>query len=164
MKRIVITLSFLIGLTTPVLADTAPLDAGPAVVIQPMEAGSGSGSAFATAPTPADTVANPVTSPVVAYDEAKAARKEGWAVLVFFCLVALTKALAYGRDKLAGLPGIGWIAAKLAVGKTAMIVAGIGALAAAGYNVLADGGTVGSALIAAGVALAGALHSTTKGA
>jgi hypothetical protein len=98
-------------------------------------------------------VVNPAEHPVQALDEAKAAKTYGWAALAFFVLVSLSKALAYGRDKLAGLPAIGWIAARLAKGKTAMIVAGVGAVAAAGYNILADGGTLTSALFAAAVAL-----------
>lgn len=148
-----------------------PFEGSGAAASSPATEGSGSAIPPATVTTtttttvaPHDAVPNPVTSPVAAWDEAKAARKGGWAILVFFVLVALTKALAYGRDKLKGMPGIGWIARRLAVGKTAMIVAGVGAVAAAGYDVIAQGGSVTSALFAAGVALAGALHSTTKGA
>jgi hypothetical protein len=101
---------------------------------------------------------------VQAWDEVKATKKGGWPLVVYFALVALTKALAYGRDKLQGMPGLGWIARRLSVGKTAMIVAGLGALAAAGYDVLAAGGSITAALMASGLALAGAMHSTTKGA
>ena len=161
MRRIVLSLALLFVLAGPALADGS---ADPVVAADHSEAaGSAAGSAVTT-PPPADAVSDPLEHPAQAYDQAKAAKREGWAVLVFFCLVALTKALAYGRDKLAGMPVIGWAAARLAKGKTAMIVAGIGAVAAAGYNILADGGTLGSALIAAGVALAGALHSTTHNA
>jgi hypothetical protein len=61
---------------------------------------------------------------VQAWDEVKATRKGGWPLVVYFALVALTKALAYGRDKLQGMPGLGWIARRLSIGKTAMIVSG----------------------------------------
>ncbi len=164
MKRIVLCLS-LLCLTSPVWADTA--------VIAPMiDAGvsDGSGSGVTTTTTvtvetkPSDSVVDPIEHPATAIDQAKIAKKSGWAMLVFFVLVALTKGLAYGRDKFAGLPGIGWIARRLSVGKTAMIVAGIGAVGAAGYDVLVGGGSVTAALFAAGAAIAGVLHSTTKGA
>ena len=158
MKRTILTIALLLGITSPAFAD----DPIPAVAAQPADTSPSAGSA-AAAPSPSASVPNPAKHPAQAWDDAKAARKSGWAVLVFFVLVGLTKALAYGRDKLQGLPGIGWIARRLAVGKTAMIVAGIGALGAAGYDVLANGGSVTSALMAAGVALAGALHSTTQG-
>ena len=117
-----------------------------------------------TAPPPSAAIPNPAENPVQAWDEAKAAKKGGWAILVFFVLVALTKALAYGRDRLKGWPGVGWIARRLAVGKTAMIVSAVGACGAAGYDALVQGGSATAALFAAGVALAGVLHSTTKGA
>ena len=66
MRKIVITLAFLVGITTPVLAQ-APLDAGPAVVIQPMEAGSGSGSAVAVTPT----ASTPAPAPAVLTPQAE---------------------------------------------------------------------------------------------
>lgn len=161
MRRIVLSIALLFVLAGPALADGS---ADPVVAADHSEAaGSAAGSAAAT-PPPSASVPDPAEHPVQAWDDAKAARKSGWPVLVFFVLVALTKALAYGRDKLAGMPGIGWIAARLAKGKAAMIVAGVAALGAAGYDALANGGSLTAALMAAGVALAGALHSTTKNA
>ena len=129
----------------------------------PVVAADHAGSA-ATPAKPSDALDNPVTSPLAAWDDAKAAKKTSWPLAVWAVLAMLGKALAYGREKLKGLPGIGWLARRLAVGKTAMIVAGVGAVGAAGYDVLASGGSIVAALVASGVAIAGALHSTTKGA
>jgi hypothetical protein len=171
MNRLCLAIALACGLSVASAAHAdAPIDAG--TVTLPAFTGSGSdgtapiataGSAAGSA-SPTASVPDPAEHPAQAWDDAKAARKGGWPLLVFFVLVALTKALAYGRDKLKGAPLVGWIANRLAQGKTAMIVAGIGALAAAGYDVLANGGSVVSALTAAGVALAGALHSTTQNA
>lgn len=163
-------LAFVAGVS---VAQAQVPDAGPVVVpafVDPAEGSAsvssagGSDGLVAAQPAPSAGVTNPAEHPLQAWDDAKAARKGGWPLLVFFALVALTKALAYGRDKLGGVPGVGWIARRLAVGKTAMIVAGIGAIGCAGYDVLANGGSLVAALTAAGLALAGALHSTTKGA
>ncbi len=101
---------------------------------------------------------------MAAWDEAKAARKVGWPLAVFAVLVMLSKALAYGREKLKAVPVIGKAAQWLSVGKRAMLVVGFGTVAAAGYDVLTAGGSLVAALFAAGVAVAGVLHSTTKGA
>jgi hypothetical protein len=149
------------------VASAQSVDAPPGVTVIPAMVDAGAGSDVTAAPaTPAphDAVTNPAEHPVQAWDEVKATKKGGWPLVVYFALVALTKALAYGRDKLQGMPGLGWIARRLSVGKTAMIVAGLGALAAAGYDVLAAGGSITAALMASGLALAGAMHSTTKGA
>jgi hypothetical protein len=161
---ITLALSLLLVAVRPSLADTPP-DAPGVVVIPAMETASAAAPVVTPAPVaPHDAVTNPAEHPVQAWDDAKATKKGGWPLLVYFVLVALTKALAYGRDKLHGAPVIGWIARRLSIGKTAMIVAGLGALAAAGYDVLAAGGSIVAALMASGLALAGAMHSTTKGA
>jgi hypothetical protein len=150
----------LMFLAAPALA----ADPVPVVAADHAEApGSGAGSAAAT-PSPSASVPDPAEHPIQAWDEAKAAKKGGWAMLVFFVLVALTKALAYGREKLAGVPLVGKASAWLAQGKRAMIVAGATAIGVAGYDVLAGGGSLTAALFAAGAALAGVLHSETKGA
>lgn len=160
---ITLALSLLLVAVRPSLADTPP-DAPGVFVIPAMETGSAAPAVTPAPVAPHDAVTNPAEHPVQAWDDAKATKKGGWPLVVYFVLVALTKALAYGRDKLQGAPVIGWIARRLSIGKTAMIVAGIGALAAAGYDVLAAGGSIVAALMASGLALAGAMHSTTKGA
>jgi hypothetical protein len=152
-------------------ADT-PSDGGVPLVANDLSLGSSSitndvthvsaaptGSA---APAPADTVHNPVTSPAAAYDEVKEAKRTSWPLLVWLALVMLGKALAYSADALAKAPIIGKLAAWLAKGKAAMAVAALGAVGAAGYNVLVNGGTVVAALVASGAAIGGVLHSTTR--
>ena len=163
MRALILALVVLVATVSPVMAQ----DAGVAL-IEPMSAGSAAGSAAVpVAPvvaSPSSALPNPATSPVAAWDEAKAARKTSWPLLVFALLVMLSKALAYGREALKGLPVVGKAAEWLSVGKRAMLVAGFATVGAAGYDVLMAGGSLVAALIAAGVAVAGALHSTTKGA
>lgn len=115
-----------------------------------------------TTTTTAEAVPNPVKSPAAAWDDAKAAKKTSWPLLVWLLLVMLGKALAYGRVALKGVPVVGKLAARLAVGKAAMVVAAIGAIGAAGYDVLVSGGSWVAALVASGAALGGVLHSTTQ--
>lgn len=144
-------------------ADT-PSDAG---------VGSGEGSHVGSAgepatalPTtkPSDTVVNPVTQPVQAWSDEKAARKVGWPLAIWLGLVMLGKGLAYSRDKFKTTPVIGKLAAWLAKGKGAMILAAIGGCGAAGYDTVVNGGSWVAALVAAGAALGGVMHSTTKDA
>lgn len=123
---------------------------------------STSGSAAAPAHKPSDDLDNPAVNPIAAWDDAKAARKTSWPLAVWAVLAMVGKALAYGADKLKGVPVLGKLASMLATGKTAMVVAGIGAVGAAGFDVLANGGTLTAALVASGVAIAGAMHSTTQ--
>lgn len=106
---------------------------------------------------------NPATAPLQAWDDAKAARKVAWPLAVWAAIAMLGKALAYGREKLKGVPVVGKAAVWLSVGKRAMWVAAIGTVGSAGYDVLISGGSVVSALIASGIALAAVTHSTTKG-
>jgi len=124
-----------------------------------------SGSADVTAaPAPHDSVANPVQHPAQAWSDEKAARKTSWPLAFWLGAVMLGKALAYGRDKLKNVPLVGKAAQWLAKGKGAMIVAAIVAVGAAGYDVVVGGGSWVAALTAAGAALGGVMHSTTKGA
>lgn len=124
-----------------------------------MAAGSAAPAAVAA---PSEAVTNPATSPVAAWDDVKAARKTSWALAVWLVLAMLGKLLAYGRDKVKGWPIVGALASWLAKGKGAMLVAGIGAVGAAGYDALLAGGSWVAALVASGVALAGITHSTTQ--
>jgi hypothetical protein len=182
MRIISIALAF-VFLITPALADTPPPDAaalvdadvgsaapagsGSAVAIvcpagqHAVIAADGSTSCSELAPKATD-VPNPVTSPVMAWDDVKVAKRTTWALLVWLALVMLGKALAYGRDKLGGVPVLGKLAAWLAKGKGAMVVAAVGAVGTAGYDALMQGGTWVSAIVVSGAALGGVLHSTTK--
>lgn len=114
------------------------------------------------APSKVEAVANPARSPVAAWDDVKAARKTSWPLAVWLVLVMLGKALAYGRDKLGKVPLVGKLAAVLAKGKGAMILAAVGAVGAAGYEVLLGGGSWVAALVASGAALGGVISSTTR--
>lgn len=167
MKKTVLAavLTFATAFGVVAYARFASADAGVTVIPAMVDAGAGSDVAPPpAAAAPSDALHNPATSPVAAWDDEKAARKTSWPLAVWAALAMLGKALAYGRDKLKGLPAIGWIANRLSVGKTAMIVAGIGAVGAAGYDILASGGSLVAALTASAVAVAGAMHSTTQGA
>lgn len=107
---------------------------------------------------------NPATSPIAAIDEVKEARRTSWPLAVWAAIAMLGKGLAYGREKLKGVPLAGKLAEWLSQGKRAMWLAAIGAVGAAGYDVMIQGGSTVAALVAAGIALAGVTHSTTKGA
>lgn len=106
---------------------------------------------------------NPATSPLQAIDEAKEARRTSWPLAMWAVLAMAGKALAYSREKLKGVPLAGKLAAWLSVGKRAMWIAAIGAVGSAGYDVMIQGGSTTAALVAAGMAIAGISHSTTKG-
>lgn len=169
-KRIAIitAIALLFAFTAPVFADGGPVTIPPMVdagaELADASAGSGSGSDVTPAPEvkPSDAISNPLEHPAAAVSEAKDAKKYGWAGLVFFVIVALTKALAYAREKLATTPLIGKFAAWLAVGKRAVIIAALGALGVAGYDALVGGGTLVAALFAALIAAAGVMSSTTR--
>jgi hypothetical protein len=174
-KLIALIIAVLTGLAAPAAAQSrvaAPIreiDAGVSLV-EPFDAGvapsvtvnAGSGSVVTVSPSA--TLPNPAEHPMQALDEAKLARKVGWPLAVFAVLVMLSKALAYGRDKLKATPLLGKAAVWLSTGKRAVLVAGFATVAAAGYDILAAGGSLVAALFAASMAVAGAIHSTTKGA
>lgn len=116
----------------------------------PPVASDGSGSATATSsPTtaaPADKLHDPIASPGAAWDDIKAAKKTGWAVLLFASLVMLAK--------LAGRAKKYKLLAALGKGKTAVLVGAVGALAAACYNAAAEGGAW-TAMMATGLVAIG---------
>ncbi len=135
-----------------------PSDAGTVIVPAMVDAGA------APVVTPADALPNPLERPAQAMDDAKLARKTSWPLAVWAALAMAGKALAYGRDKMQGMPVFDDLATWLSKGKHAMWVAAVGAVGAAGYNVMVSGGTLVAALLASGIAIAGLSHSTTKGA
>lgn len=119
----------------------------------------GSGSATPGAPTlatpapdapvvtpPADKLHDPVAAPAAAFDDVRAAKSVGWAAAVFAVLVMLARLL--GRVQRYSF--LAW----LGKGRTAVVVAGTGAIAAAVYNVAMEGGSWMALLFAA--VLAGA--------
>lgn len=111
---------------------------------------------------PQGPIADPIAHPAEAWDELRTAKRTGWPFLIWAALAMLGKALAYARDKLAKVPVVGALAALLAKGKGAMLVAAAGAIGAAGYEALIGGGSLIAALYASVVALAGVTHSTTQ--
>lgn len=132
MKRYILALAIILGIGSFGLADAQPVDAGP-VLVEPF-IGAGPAPAPA-APKPSDSLDNPATDPVAAWDDAKAAKKIGWVALVF--------ALGVMLAKLAGTLGksirqLAW----LDKGKTAVVVGGVLAVGAAGYDTLASGGSL----------------------
>lgn len=153
-----------IALLALIAAMLLMLVAEPPALAQPAP-GSAEVESGSAAPTkPSDAVVNPVQHPEQAWDNEKAARKVGWPLAIWLGMVMLGKALAYSRDKLKTTPLIGKLAAWLAKGKGAMILAAIVGVGAAGYNTMMGGGSWVAAIVAAGAAIGGVMHSTTKGA
>ena len=143
--------------TIPAPAASATPDMVPVAATEPTP----NNAATPALPKKAEALPNPAEHPVLAWNDAKLARKTSWPLAIWAVLAMLGKLLAYGADKLKNVQIIGGLAKWLGKGKHAMIVAGIGAVGAAGYNTLIEGGTLVAALVASGVAIAGILHSTT---
>ena len=119
------------------------------------DAGSGSGSDAVPVPptaSPSDQLHDPITAPSASWDDLKAAKKIGWAlaVLAFVTMAA----------RLAGKLG-GWFTF-LSTGKTALVIGAGGALGAAGYDALANGGSWMSVAVTAIVAAAAYWDSHAK--
>lgn len=119
-------------------------DSGSGLGSQVVPSGSGSGSAS----TPADKLADPTKAPLAAIDDLKAAKSQGWAMLVLVGLIAVAKLLAFA-------PGA--VGKWFATGRQGMALAGGLALAVAMYNVVALGGSWYAAGLAALTALVGLL-------
>lgn len=98
----------------------------------------GSGSAISTPPS--DALHDPIKDPLGALNDAKAAKKSGWPILVLVLLIAITKTLAFA-------PGA--VGKWFSTGKRAMYVAAAGGLLTAMYNALALGGSYYAAGLAA---------------
>jgi hypothetical protein len=140
----------------------AHADSGVAVGSAVVPVGSGFGSDIPVALVPSSALPNPATDPMAAITEERLARKTGWPLAVFAGLAMLGKALAYGRDKLQNVPILGPAAKWLSIGKRVMVVAAIGGVGSAGYDVLVGGGTLTAALYAGVISIAGAAHSTVQ--
>jgi len=109
------------------------------LIAQAAPAAPGAGSGSATTPTPvplpSDSLHNPATDPVAAWDDAKSARKLGWPSLVF----AVVTMLAWGLGTVGkNLTWLAW----LNKGKTATILGAAAAIGMAGYNAAVEGGTI----------------------
>jgi hypothetical protein len=109
--------------------------------------GSAAGSASAPpAATPADELHDPIAAPAQAWDDVKAAKKVGWAVLVFAVLTMMAK--------LAGRMKTVKFFAPLGKGKVAVVIGALGALGASCYNAAAEGGAWTAMLVAGVTAIA----------
>ncbi len=98
-----------------------------------------------SAPVTADQLHDPAIQPVEAWDDAKAARKLGWPVALLAALIMLSRGIGTaGRN----VPWLGW----LNKGRAAVIVAGVGTVATAGFNAVGLGGTWFAVLMAAAAA------------
>lgn len=120
--------------------------------------GSGSGSAASSPALPtADQLHDPLTNPILAYDDARTLKTGGWALALLGGLVMVSKGLAGANAKWPNSSLLSW----LAKGKTAVIVAGVAALAIAAFNALVLGGGWAAALIAAGGVALTVIHPVT---
>jgi hypothetical protein len=130
----------------PALADGSAADP---VVASDHAAGSAATVAPVPAPAkPSASLANPATDPIEAWSDAKAAKKIGWVALVF----ALATMLAMGVGTIGkNISKLAW----LNKGRAAVVVGGVAAIGAAGFDVAVQGGSpvaLGLALWTAGLA------------
>lgn len=103
-------------------------------------------------PQPSDSIADPLDNPVEAYSDLKAAKRLGWSALAFAAVLMLCKVA--GRAK----SWIGW----LGQGKRPLWIAALTAIATAGYNAAAEGGSPLAIATAALVAFAVAYDANGK--
>lgn len=123
---------------------------------QALDAGSATSQVTTTTTTtPPPELHNPVTHPAAALSDLQQAKKSGWALALFALLVMLTRA---GVHLSAQFKSLGF----LAKGRAHFVIAAVGALAVAGYNALALGGSIYAAIIAAGGALLYVVMPTPK--
>jgi hypothetical protein len=116
-----------------VTAHAQPVDAGAPAVTDAGTPDAGSGST-----TPAAALHNPVDDPLAAIEDAKAAKKQGWAFVVLASLVMLTAGAARAVAKWPDAPVI----AAINKHKTAILIIGCASAGAvAAYNALALGGS-----------------------
>lgn len=146
------------GVATPVMVVTRPAvsPCAPTLVV----AHANADGSFVCAP-PGVALHDPFEDPIAAWSDAQNLRKAGWPFLVFGGLLGVSKALAYFSLKLRNVPVFGVVAKWLAVDKRVVWVAGIGAIGAAGYDVLLQGGTWVAAAFAGVAILIGLVHPTT---
>lgn len=102
------------------------------------------------APTkPSDSLANPATDPLESVSDLKAAKKHGWPAAVFAAVVMLALAVGTAGKKINRLAWLGR-------GRWAVIVGGVTAVGAAGFDALLAGGSWLAVVTA--VALTGAAY------
>jgi hypothetical protein len=116
------------------------------------QADTGSGSSLPPATTtgpapkaPSVELHNPVTDPIAAFDDVKAAKKLGWPLALLALLIMLTRGLGTIGTRWGSMSWLAW----LGKGSTAVIVSGVGTVATAAFNTLALGGTWFAVMMAA---------------
>lgn len=149
MKKTVITVLLAVGLA---LTGITLVTIGDAFA-QPIDAGPGSGSAVA----PADVLHDPVTDPVAAFDDARAAQKIGWPLALLACLIMVARA-AQTAGKRWSWAWLKW----LNTGVRAFVIAGVITVGSAAFNTLALGGTWYAVGLAAAVALLAVITPAPK--
>lgn len=120
------------------LSDAGPAPAGSAASLPATTADP----TPVTAPVPSasDQLHDPLGQPVATINDLTAAKRTGWVVFIFALAVIIARLLG----KAASVPWLSW----LGKGKAAVVVGGLVALAGAGYNALASGGSIYAALTA----------------
>lgn len=113
---------------------------------------SGSGSSSpAPVIAPADKLRDPVSDPVGAFDDVRAARKLGWPLALLAVLIMVARGLQSAGQRWPNSRWLSW----LNTGARAFVIAGAATVAAASFNTLALGGTwFAVAMAAVGAALA----------
>lgn len=142
---IVITLGYVAAscvTTSGILIEQAFADSGSAVILPPPD------TQPAPEVKPSDKLHDPLTAPIAAWDDLKAAKKQGWAAAILCALVLLTATFARASSRWP--KAFGWAAKH----KTAIIVVGaVGATAAAAFDTLVLGGSWMSVVMASGGSL-----------
>lgn len=138
MTRFVLALCLLFSFASIAVADP--------IAIEPMhDAGAldaGSASAPVVAEAPSASLSNPVDDPLGAFDDARSAKKQGWAIFVLACIVMTTAGLARAGTKWGDSKFLAWFVKN----KTLVyVVSSLGAVSAAAFDALALGGTWGAA-------------------
>lgn len=88
--------------------------------------------------TPAEKLRNPADDPIGAFDDARAAYKQGWAFFLLACLVMLTAGLVRAAKKWPSSMLLAWFVTHATL---LYVIECVGAVAAAAFDALARGGT-----------------------
>lgn len=119
---------------------------GSAVTIPPFEAPKDAPATETSTAKPSDTIHDPTTEPGASWDDVKAAKKTGWAAAIFVVLLMLARLAGKAKST----PWLAW----LGRGRTAVLVGGVGAVAAGCYDAAVGGGSWVAIMTAAGIAFA----------
>ncbi len=150
--RKILVVAFILGLASPLAAEPdAAIPFPPGTTDVYVDAGTP--PLIVVTPTkPSDKLHDPISEPAAAFDDLKAAKKQGWAAAILCALVLFTTAFARASTRWPSSKLFAWFAKR----KTAIfVIGGAGTVAAAAFNVLALGGEWTAVMWAgAGAALA----------